>query len=74
RASLRVVKKVNSRQPDTISSIICPGLATATGQMDPMVCAKQMHAAWLQEVEGQAWNVTDTNEIISEHYRLLRTP
>jgi O-acetyl-ADP-ribose deacetylase (regulator of RNase III) len=73
RAALRAIKKVNEWHPNTIGSVICPGMATATGQMEPMVCAKQMHAAWMQEVEGQVWEATSINEIINEHYRLLRT-
>lgn len=72
RASLRLIRDVNQEKPGTIGRVLCPGLATATGRMDPEICAKQMHAAYLQVEGGQPWHATDINEIINEHYRLLR--
>jgi len=72
RAALRVAKQINTENPGTITSILSPGMATATGEMEPAICAKQMHAAWLQVVEGETWIGTDINTIINEHYRLLR--
>lgn len=33
RASLRVIRKHNAQFPGAIKSVICPGLATATGEM-----------------------------------------
>jgi O-acetyl-ADP-ribose deacetylase (regulator of RNase III) len=72
RAALRVAKQINTEKPGTITSILSPGMATATGEMEPAICAKQMHAAWVQVVEGQSWIGTDINTIINEHYRLLR--
>ena len=73
RASLRVIQKHNTLFPGSIKSVLCPGLGTATGEMPVDICAKQMHAAYLQVVEGQVWNADSINEIINEHYRLLRT-
>lgn len=72
RASLRVIHKHNVLFPGTIKSVICPGLGTATGEMAVGICAKQMHAAYIQVVKGQAWDARSINEIINEHYRLLR--
>ncbi len=72
RAALRVAKQINSDKPGTITSMLSPGMATATGEMEPAICAKQMHAAWIQIVEGKDWVGTDINTIINEHYRLLR--
>jgi len=72
RASLRVIQKHNTLFPGAIKSVICPGLATATGGMPVEICAKQMHAAYMQVVEGQTWDSSSINEIINEHYRLLR--
>jgi len=72
RASLRVIQKYNSQFPGAIKSVLCPGLGTATGEMPVEICAKQMHAAYLQVIEGQSWNSSSINEIINEHYRLLR--
>ena len=47
RATLRVARK----HPE-ISRILCPGLGTAIGLMDPETCAKQMRVAW-EERNGQ---------------------
>jgi O-acetyl-ADP-ribose deacetylase (regulator of RNase III) len=73
RAALRVIQKHNAQFPDSIQSVLCPGLATATGEMPVEICAKQMHAAYIQVVQGQTWRADSINEIINEHYRLLRT-
>lgn len=73
RAALRIIQKHNALFPGAIKSVICPGLGTATGEMPVEICAKQMHAAYVQVVEGQTWNSSSINEIINEHYRLLRT-
>lgn len=72
RAALRVIQRYNEQFPGAIKSVICPGLGTATGEMPVEICAKQMHAAYLQVVEGQTWHASSVNEIINEHYRLLR--
>jgi O-acetyl-ADP-ribose deacetylase (regulator of RNase III) len=73
RAALRVILRHNERFPGTIRSVLCPGLATATGEMPAEICAKQMHAAYAQVIGGQTWENTSINAIINEHYRLLRT-
>ena len=73
RASLRVIKKHNALFPGAIKSVICPGLATATGGMPVGICARQMHAAYVQVMETQVWEASSINAIINEHYRLLRT-
>lgn len=72
RASLRVIHKHNTLFPGAIKSVICPGLGTATGEMPVEICAKQMHAAYMQVVEEQTWDARSINAIINEHYRLLR--
>ncbi len=72
RASLRIIQKHNALFPGAIKSVICPGLATATGEMPAEICAKQMYAAYTQVVEGQTWDSGSINAIINEHYRLLR--
>ncbi|MBC7527290.1 MAG: macro domain-containing protein [Chthonomonadaceae bacterium] len=72
RAALRLIQRHNALFPETIKSVICPGLATATGQMPVEICAKQMYAAYVQVVQGQTWNSSSINEIVNEHYRLLR--
>jgi O-acetyl-ADP-ribose deacetylase (regulator of RNase III) len=72
RAALRVVQKKNEEQPGAIRSLLCPGLATATGEMLPEICAKQMYTAYMQALGGQPWQPKSINEVIMEHYRLLR--
>jgi O-acetyl-ADP-ribose deacetylase (regulator of RNase III) len=72
RAALQVALKKNEQQPNAIQSIMCPGLATATGEMLPEFCAKQMHAAYIQVMGGKPWQPKSINEVIMEHYRLLR--
>ena len=53
RATLRAVREHNWRSEDKIRSVLCPGLATATGAMSPEVCARQMWAAYAICVLGQ---------------------
>ena len=72
RAALRVAVRFSEMNAAPIGSLLSPGMATATGEMDPRICAKQMHAAWQQVIGGQPWEATDINTIIMEHYRLLR--
>lgn len=73
RASLRLIAKINSQQPGAIRSVLCPGLATGTGEMPVDICAKQMLTAYQQiVVDGQNWLPTSVNEALIEHYRLLR--
>jgi O-acetyl-ADP-ribose deacetylase (regulator of RNase III) len=72
RAALTAAQRKNEQQSNAIQSIICPGLATATGEMPPEICAKQMHAAYMQILGGQPWQPEGVNEIINEHFRLLR--
>lgn len=71
RASLRAIAKHNAQFPGSIRRVICPGLGTATGQMSPEICARQMHAAYQQIVGGKRWEASSVNEILNEHYRLL---
>jgi O-acetyl-ADP-ribose deacetylase (regulator of RNase III) len=72
RAALRAVQKKNEQQPGAIQSILCPGLATATGQMPFKACARQMYTAYMQVMGGQPWQPQNINEVIMEHYRLIR--
>ena len=73
RASMREIRKHNLLFPGSIKSVLCPGLATATGEMAVDICAKQMHATYSQEILGESWDSTSINSIINEHYRLLRS-
>ncbi len=72
RAALRVIQRKSEAEPGAIKSVLCPGLATGTGEMPMEICAKQMHAAYLQVIEKQITTPNSVNEAILEHYRLLR--
>jgi O-acetyl-ADP-ribose deacetylase (regulator of RNase III) len=72
RAALRVAKRRNEEAPGSIASVMCPGLATATGEMDPEICAKQMYAAYVEVVLERHHRLGSVNDAILEHYRLLR--
>ena len=47
RAALAMSDRVGLR------SLLCPGLGTAVGQMDPTIAARQMRLAWDNIVEGK---------------------
>jgi O-acetyl-ADP-ribose deacetylase (regulator of RNase III) len=72
RAALRVVQRKNAESPGAIKTLLCPGMATGTGEMLPEICAKQMHAAYIQVTSGNGWYPQSVNAAILEHYRLLR--
>ena len=46
RAAIRAIKQHNREQPDTIRTVLCPGLCTAIGRMPPEIAARQMAAAF----------------------------
>jgi len=54
RAALRAVRAHNAAGLAKIRRILCPGLATTTGQMPVERCATQMRAAWDQVLGGAA--------------------
>ena len=74
RATLIAVRDFNMRHPGAIQSVLCPGLGTATGRVDPEVCARQMFAAYMQIVGGIGARPHSVNDIILEHYALLQKP
>jgi O-acetyl-ADP-ribose deacetylase (regulator of RNase III) len=72
RAVLRVVHRLNEAKPGAARAVACPGLGTGTGEMPVGLCAKQMHAAYLEVVGGQRFEPTGVNDALMQHYRLLR--
>lgn len=72
RAALRVIQKQNQKQPNSIQSVACPGLATGTGEMPPILCAKQMYEAYQEIVLGKSFEPSGVNDALLQHYRLLR--
>ena len=49
RAMLLTVKK----HSNIIETVLCPGLGTATGQLNPEVAARQMYLAYLSVTKPQ---------------------
>jgi O-acetyl-ADP-ribose deacetylase (regulator of RNase III) len=72
RAVLLLVRKLNEKNPGTIRAVACPGLATGTGEMPVGVCARQMHAAYVEVVGGRRFEPTGVNDALVQHYRLLK--
>jgi O-acetyl-ADP-ribose deacetylase (regulator of RNase III) len=72
RAVLRAVARKNRDTPGAIRSVACPGLGTGTGEMPCGLCARQMHAAYLEVVGGQPFEPAGVNDALVQHYRLLR--
>ena len=63
RATLRVAKEKG------FESILCPGLATAIGQMPPRVCAVQMLEAYKQFLKPQFYDVLGNAH--QAHYAMM---
>jgi len=63
RAALRVAKEQG------YESILCPGLATAIGQMPPRVCAVQMLEAYKQFLKPQFYDVLGNAH--QAHYAMM---
>jgi O-acetyl-ADP-ribose deacetylase (regulator of RNase III) len=69
RATIRAVREHNNQTADPIKTVLCCGLGTATGGISPVVCAKQMSAAYRICVEGYANSPFELNWL-AEHGRL----
>jgi len=72
RAALRAVLDHNARGRPTIRRVLCPGLATAVGQMPVARCARQMRAAWDRVIGGSAPSFTSVRACAEDHDELRR--
>jgi O-acetyl-ADP-ribose deacetylase (regulator of RNase III) len=73
RAALCAVKLHNASSPPIpISSVLCPGMATAIGNMPPQIAAGQMHAAYLLIVKGRSEFADTARKTLLNHHALLR--
>ncbi|MBI4851567.1 MAG: macro domain-containing protein [Acidobacteria bacterium] len=72
RASILAVKRFNQTNPNSINSVICPGLCTATGRMPYDRAAKQMSIAYRNFVLGQLKLPLHPAYLLNEHFRLIR--
>ena len=72
RAALHVVSRHNLSSERQIKSVLCPGLATAIGEMPASVCAKQMRRAYDQWRAGSDVFPTSVMAAKREHNRITR--
>jgi len=72
RAALRAVREHNRQGRPPIRSILCPGMATAVGQMPVHRCARQMRVAWDRVHSEDAAAVRGWRAVIDEETDLLR--
>lgn len=74
RAALQAVRRHNAVHPGSIASLLCPGMATAVGQMPPDRCARQMRAAYDNVELGRSWGRDSggVSGILRQHILLLR--
>ena len=72
RAALRAVAEHNARGHSPIRRVLCPGLATAVGQMPVARCARQMRAAWDRVLGPRAPSFRSLRAIADDEAELLR--
>ena len=72
RAVLRVIVRHNQTAKKPIATVACPGLGTGTGEMPPMICARQMRAAYDEVIGGKPFTPSGVNDALLQHYRLIR--
>jgi O-acetyl-ADP-ribose deacetylase (regulator of RNase III) len=72
RAALRAVLEHNARDRPAIRSVLCPGLATAIGQMPVGRCARQMRAAWDRVLGDQVSTFPSLRAAADDELELLR--
>ncbi len=72
RASIIAVKKFNEANSNSINSVVCPGLCTATGNMPYTRAARQMAIAYRNVALDQIKTPFHAGYLMNEHYRLIR--
>jgi len=71
RAALRAVRDYNAAHPGAIRSLMCPGLATAIGEMPYDRCARQMRAAYDNIERRQVWAAGVVGKRLQQHKDML---
>ena len=69
RAILLAINNFNESKPGTIKSLVCPGLGTGIGSMEPVKCASQMRAAY--KLIKEPARISSFEEIHQSHHILL---
>ena len=71
RAALLAVRRHNERSPDSrIESLVCSGLATGVGRLEPAGCAVQMRTAY-ESLLGSAADLPSFTALHATHLRML---
>ncbi len=68
--AFRAILAVGSAHED-IETIVCPGLGTGEGRMEPKVCATQMRYAWSVVVDGHRERLGGLAGAVRNHLNLL---
>ena len=71
RAVIRALRHHNQTAAGSIQSVLCPGLGTAIGRMDPQVCAQQMYSAYRVSHAGQPLAPDDLMAASRNHFDLV---
>jgi O-acetyl-ADP-ribose deacetylase (regulator of RNase III) len=66
RAAIRAVKQHNAESDRPIRSLLCPGLCTAIGRMQPDMAAKQMAAAYRVCVLGESIGPSSHHSLLGD--------
>jgi O-acetyl-ADP-ribose deacetylase (regulator of RNase III) len=72
RAVIRAVRDHNESASRTIQSVLCPGLGTAIGRMDPQTCSRQMYYAYRTAHAGKPFIPADLMDASRNHFALVR--
>lgn len=72
RASLLAIDRHNRGALNKIESVLCPGLATAIGEMPASVCAQQMRTAYGRWSQDTAWFPESIREASKDHHQQVR--
>jgi O-acetyl-ADP-ribose deacetylase (regulator of RNase III) len=72
RASILAVKRFNQTSDKPITSVLCPGLCTATGKMPYTRAARQMAIAYRNAALSQIKFPFHASYLMNEHFRLIR--
>lgn len=74
RAALLTVRSMNREAPGTVRTLLCPGLATMCGRMDPTLSAKQMRWAYRMVVERDLAAPSHAWDVLALHRDLITPP
>ena len=70
RAVIRAVRQFNESAVRPIQSLLCPGLGTAVGRMEPRACARQMRHAYRTSHTGEPFAPADLMGACRNHFDL----